>query len=872
MKKYIPKDIEPAITAQWETEGTYKAPATPVGQSPPSGQSPPGRRLGGAKAYTLVMFPYPSGAGLHTGHARVYAGTDVLARYHRMKGESVLHPMGWDAFGLPAENAAIKLKKNPMDIVPQNIANFKQQMQRIGLSYDWSKEFSTTDPSYYQWTQWLFIQFFKMGLLHKKETPIFYCPSCKTGLALEEVLGDGTHERCGNTVEERTLPQWIFRITKYADDLLADLDGLDWPAGILQMQRNWIGKKEGMVIHHQVEGLDYVLDTFTAYPAWSFADTYIAIAPEHPLVRDLLESGSSPEVAKYVSDIRSIPADERAANKEKNGVFTGLYAIDPFRPTEKMPIWIASFALMTFGTGAIRCSAHDVRDVEFAKKYNIPLRDVVMSETDSPVNAHEGSGVLLDSGPFTGKDVSTISDEFIEWTIKENIGEKKTSYHLRDWVFSRQRYWGEPIPMVFCQSCADDKVSYWSTVENAQSLYPNNTKVAQKISEFVSEIEDSLYGWFPLSDDQLPLTLPYVDSYEPTETGQSPLSQMPEFVNTTCPHCKKPAIRETDTMPNWAGSCWYFLYFARGTNFSTETKPSLKAWNDLIKPSATAWNPVDWYIGGAEHAVLHLLYSRFWIKALRDIGLVDFKEPFTRLRNVGMVLASDSRKMSKSFGNVINPNDVIDEFGADTLRVYEMFMAPFGQEVAWSTAAMQGAYRFISRVWHLYYSSAKFAKSPEHVSKTLDAELQSVISTIDSDITNVKFNTCISSLMKFLNLWEESKDDVLSMRGAQDFLKLLAPFAPFMTDHIWRDIFGYKDSIHTSPWPQKDESLTLEKQVTIAIQVQGKVRGTVSMQAAHATQEKVLAEALKLERVHEHLAGKEYKVIYVAGRVMNFVI
>lgn len=857
MKKYIPKDIEPAITQKWEAEGTYKATETP----------------GKDKAYTLVMFPYPSGAGLHTGHARVYTGTDVIARYHRMRGESVLHPMGWDAFGLPAENAAIKLKKNPMDIVPHNIANFKQQMQRLGLSYDWSKEFSTTDPSYYQWTQWLFIQFFKMGLLHKKETPIFYCPSCKTGLALEEVLADGTHERCGNKVEERVLPQWIFRITKYADDLLADLDGLDWPAGILQMQRNWIGKKEGMVIHHKVEGMEYVLDTFTAYPAWSFADTYLVVAPEHPLVDLLLESGKgTSEVSKYVSEIRSIPADERAASKEKTGVFTGLYAIDPFRPNEKMPIWIANFALMTFGTGAIRCSAHDPRDVAFAQKYNIPLREVVKSETDSSVNAHEGSGTLRDSGPFTGKEVTAITAEFIEWANKENIGEKKTIYHLRDWVFSRQRYWGEPIPMVFCQSCADDKVSYWSTVENDQNLYPNTPKIAQKISEFVGEIEDSLYGWFPLSEENLPLKLPYVDSYEPTETGQSPLSQIPEFVKTTCPHCEKPATRETDTMPNWAGSCWYFLYFSRGADFPTDTKPSLQAWNDLVKPSAMAWNPVDWYIGGAEHAVLHLLYSRFWMKALNDIGLVNFKEPFTRLRSVGIVLASDNRKMSKSLGNVINPNDVIDEFGADTLRVYEMFMAPFGQEVAWSTAAMQGAYRFVSRIWQIYYSSDKFTKEAGYVSKTLDAELQSVISTIDSDITNVKFNTCISALMKFLNLWEESKDDMLSIQGAQDFLKLLAPFAPYMSDHIWRDVFGHTESIHIAPWPQKDESLTLEKQVTIAIQVQGKVRGTVSMSASQANQEVVLSEALKLEGVQRYIDGKEYKVIYVPGRVLNFVL
>ncbi len=850
MKKYLHKEVETSIAKKWQEEETYKTPAA----------------QGKDKVYSLVMFPYPSGAGLHTGHARVYTGTDVLARYHRMNGKAVLHPMGWDAFGLPAENAAVKVQKNPMDMVPDNIANFKSQMQHLGLSYDWSREFSTTDPEYYKWTQWLFIQFFKMGLLHKQETPIFYCPSCKTGLAQEEVLANGTHERCGTLVEERTLPQWIFRITKYADDLLSDLDGLDWPSGIAQMQRNWIGKKEGMVIHHKVEGMDYVLDTFTAYPAWSFADTYIVVAPEHPLVAGL----TTPGVVNYLKETLAVPPQERAESKEKTGVFTGLYAHDPFRPGEKMPIWIANFALMDFGTGAVRCSAHDPRDVAFAQKYNISIKEVVASKTETPVNAHEGTGELLDSGPFTGKEVTEVRDEFIGWAEKEGIGERQTTFHLRDWIFSRQRYWGEPIPMVFCQKCADDKINYWNS--NMPSEIDHNTpQVAQKISGFVDEIKDSLHGWFPVADESLPLELPYVKSYLPTESGESPLSQLPDFVNTTCPNCSALAVRETDTMPNWAGSCWYFLYFARDLHASSKT-PNLEGWQKLIQNTAADWMPVDWYIGGAEHAVLHLLYARFWTKAMNDVQLVNFNEPFQRLRNVGIVLASDNRKMSKSLGNVINPDDVVDEFGADTLRIYEMFMAPFNAEVAWSTSAMQGAYRFMSRIWQLYYSSDKIAKNGEQSSPALAAELQSVIAQIDSDITNVKFNTSISTLMKFLNSWEAQTENRLDEESAKSFLKLLAPFAPFMTDHIWRDVFAQAQSIHISAWPQADSTLIQEKPITMAVQVNGKVRGTITVQSANTDQESVLQEALKLEGVQNFVGDKEYKLIYIPGRVVNFVV
>ncbi|OGK18811.1 hypothetical protein A3D80_03025 [Candidatus Roizmanbacteria bacterium RIFCSPHIGHO2_02_FULL_40_13b] len=680
-RKYTPKDIEPKIAQSWDDENIYKS-IPPISQTPP----PPNPK----KAYILVMFPYPSGEGLHTGHARVYTGTDVLARFFRMKGKSVLHPMGFDAFGLPAENAAIKLQKNPIDMVPENIANFKRQMKLLGLSYDWSREFSTTDPEYYKWTQWLFIQFFKMGLLHKKETPIFYCPNCKTGLAQEEVLEDGTHERCGTAVEERNLPQWIFRITKYADRLLDDLEGLDWPAGILQMQKNWIGKKVG-------------------------------------------KSGES-------------------------------------------------------------------------------------------------------------------------------------TYHLRDWIFSRQRYWGEPIPMIFCDKCAEKKINYWEG-DRSRGVDHNNNEVEQMISGFVDEVKDDLYGWFPVEEKDLPLKLPYVKSYMPTESGQSPLSQIEEFVHTTCPHCGSDARRETDTMPNWAGSNWYFLYFGR--QHDKTRPPSLQNWKTEIGDPSAQWLPVDWYLGGAEHAVLHLLYARFWVKAMKDIGLVSFSEPFAKLRSVGMVLASDNRKMSKSLGNVVNPDDVVSEYGADTLRVYEMFMAPFGQEVAWSESAIQGAYRFLQRIWQIFISSDSITENQDEENFELVAELQSTISRIESDITNVKFNTSISTMMEFINLWEKKK---LSRQSSAKFLQILAPFAPFMTDYLWREILKNKESIHISTWPSVDKSVISIKKVTITIQVNGKMRGVISFENGDVEEKEAIEEALKLENVKKYVVDDTYKVIYVKERVLNFVV
>ncbi len=837
MAKYIPKEFEKKWRETWEIEKIYKTPSISNRKD---------------KQYVLVMFPYPSGAGLHVGHVRVYTGTDVLARYFRMNGKKVLHPMGWDAFGLPAENAAIKAKKNPIDIVPQNIANFKKQMKMVGLSYDWDREVNTTDPNYYKWTQWLFIQFYKMGLLYKKDIPINFCPFCKTGLSEEEVLPNGTHERCGTKIEKRDLPQWIFKITTYADRLLKDLKGLNWPRGILEMQKNWIGKKEGVLVRHKIDGMNLTFETFSAYPAWLFADTFIVMAPEHPLVEKLIDnSPNAQNVKSFLAEHKSHTKEELLkGNLEKKGVFTGRYALDPFNGGRKMPIWLANFALMDFGTGIIRCSAHDVRDYEFARKYKIMLKEVV-ARTDEkiPINAHDNAGVLKDSGPFSGKKIdSDLIEEMLDWIEKNKIGRREVTYHLRDWIFSRQRYWGEPIPMINCKKD----------------------------------------GWVTVPENELPVKLPYVKSYEPTGTGESPLTQIKEWVNVKCPQCGEPAKRETDTMPNWAGSCWYFLRFADPNNKN-------EAWNQL---SIKNWQPVDWYIGGAEHAVLHLLYSRFWIKALEDAKLLNFSEPFLRLRNVGVVIAQDNRKMSKSFGNIINPDDVVAEYGADTLRVYEMFMAPFNQQIAWSTETLQGSYRFLKRVWEIFQN---FKDVPDD--KQLVVKLSKTITKITHDIAEMKFNTAIAAMMEFLNQWEESsaksearnpkpetnsnfqnsnlkhsnivssfdiRISSLSSENAKKFLQILAPFAPFMTEEIWRNIFEEKESIHLSSWP-KIEGEIIEAEVTIPVQVNGRVRAVLKVPSNDVSETTVVKKAVAEEKVKKYIEGNTYKTIYVKGKILNFV-
>ncbi len=849
------------------------------------------------------MFPYPSGEGLHVGHVRIFTACDVMARYFRAKSAhpstrsarsgspkapAVLSPMGWDAFGLPAENAAIKFKKIPQQMVPHNYANFKKQMQALSLSFDWKHEFATTDPTYYGLTQWLFLKLYEKGLVYREEVAINWCPKCKTGLANEEVMGDGTHERCGTPVTKKNLPQWVMRITEYADRLLGGLDedlskwfgksnltvlrqaqdsqatkSLDWPRGILEMQRNWIGKKEGVVIHHQVKDMDLLLDTFSAYPAWLFADTFIVIAPEHPLVKRLTAGTKyEKDVRAFVEESATITNQQRVEDKfEKKGVFTGRYALDPFNSNREMPIWVANFAMMDFGTGIIRCSAHDVRDYEFATKYKISMNEVVdRTDPHMPVNAHLNEGTLRDSGPFTGKAISPeLIGEMVQWIVDQKIGRREVTYHLRDWVFSRQRYWGEPIPLVYCDKCGDKN------------------------------------GVVPLFEKDLPLTLPELASYEPTDTGESPLSRVTTWVNTTCPVCGGPAKRETDTMPNWAGSCWYFLAYpfwksqSQTSNLKSQNEklealstqeqldeykrrsqtPFTEFWKEVAKPAIDEWLPVDWYLGGAEHAVLHLLYARFWVKVFQDLGLVDFSEPFLRLRSVGMVLAEDGRKMSKSWGNVINPDDMIAKYGADATRLYEMFMGPWDQAIAWDSGAIAGQVRFLEKIADLVKNPQKMG---EKTSPELAMQLSKLGERIEKSILEQRFNTAIAGMMEFVNAWK-AESLVLSADDVRKFAQLLCPFAPQTAQKVWESAGG-EGSVDEAPWPSFDSlALAQDVPVTIAVQVNGKLRGTLRIAQSVASDERAVTKlALADQSVAKWVTGAPKKIIFVAGRLVNFVV
>ncbi len=881
--KYQPKKFEEKLNKNWQKEKVYK-----------TGDPTSPRLRGARKNYVLVMFPYPSGSGLHVGHVRIYTGTDVLARYFRMNDQSVLHPMGWDAFGLPAENAAIKAKKNPMDMVPTNIITFKRQMNMLGLSYDWDKELATTDPNYYKWTQWLFIQFFKMGLLYKKNTPINFCPKCKTGLAEEEVLSNGTHERCGTKIEKKELPQWIFRITTYAERLLNDLEGLDWPKGILDMQKNWIGKKEGTEIEFRILNSKFKIKVFTTRVDTIYGVTAIVVSPEHSLAKEAAKK--SKEVLNYVeeSQIKSDLQREDIA-REKTGVKTDFMAIHPLTGNE-LPVYVGDYVLGSYGTGAVMVvPAHDGRDFLFAKKYDLKIKTVITKQDtkdSKPEKIFTDYGILVNSEGFNDLTSKEAIVKITEYLKKKNLGTQKTSYHLRDWIFSRQRYWGEPIPMVFCESCAKKRISWWTTDEGKTFK-----KSYQTIIKLDQNIQNDLVGWFPLFEQNLPLELPYLKSYEPTDTGESPLAKIKTWTKTTCPHCGSLAQRETDTMPNWAGSCWYFLRFASQKinhksqiinykkNSNIKSQNMFGTWNLEFGTYVKEWLPVDWYLGGAEHAVLHLLYARFWTKALKDLGLLNFSEPFLKLRNVGMVLAEDHRKMSKSFGNTINPDDVVAEYGADTLRVYEMFMAPFNAEIAWSISSLQGAYRFLNRIWEIYRkvyqkqngrtsevkeerSDGETSEVNEMARKKLIIKLNKTIEKVTNDIQETKFNTAIASMMEFLNDFERTPE--LAPYDAKKFLQILAPFAPFMTEEIWKNVFGEKKSIHLSSWPQA-EKVAIEDEIKIPVQVNGKVRSVIMIRR-DATEEITVNTAINDVRVSKFLIGKQYKPIYIKNKILNLVI
>ncbi|MEK7498982.1 MAG: leucine--tRNA ligase [Patescibacteria group bacterium] len=794
---YNHAEIEKKWQKKWADESVFTTPDIPSKK----------------KCYVLDMFPYPSGEGLHVGHPKGYIATDVYSRMKMMQGYSVLHPMGWDAFGLPAENYAIKNKVHPSIAVEKNIARFKEQLSKIGFTYDWDREINTTDPEYYKWTQWIFLQLFKKGLAYESFEPINWCPSCQTGLANED-LEDGKCERCGSQVEKRPMRQWTLKITDYAEKLLEGLEMLPWPKSIKESQKNWIGKSEGAVFKFDLilpppltpprAGGENAVDVFTTRPDTLFGATFLLLSPEHLWVQLATDDThfvleNKEEVREYVAQAaKKTEIDRTAENKEKTGIeIRGVSAVNP-ATGEKIPVWVADYVLAHYGTGAVMAvPAHDARDMEFANKYNLPLVAVVGDDEK-----------LIDSGEFTGM-VSTDAKE----KITEKFGAKTTTYKLRDWVFSRQRYWGEPIPIIHC---------------------PKD-------------------GVVPVSEDQLPVLLPDIEHYEPTGTGESPLANITDWVNTTCPKCGGKAKRETNTMPQWAGSSWYYLRFIDSKN--------TKQFVDGEKEQA--WMNVDLYVGGAEHATRHLIYARFWHIVLHELGYVSTKEPFERLEHVGLILAEDGRKMSKRWGNVINPDDIVEKFGADTLRIYEMFMGPFNQSTQWSTASISGPRRFIERVWKLQARLQEDEDSDEVVSA-----LHRTIQRVTEDTQNFRFNTAIAGMMELLNVLEKEKS--ISKKVFETFLLLLAPYAPHVCEELW-DTIGNGGMISTGVWPTFDASLAVEKTVSIAVQVNGKVRGELVV-APDATQEDVEALAKKLSNIDKHISGKEIrKVIYVPGKLISFV-
>ncbi len=767
------------------------------------------------KLYILDMFPYPSGDGLHVGHVEGYTATDILSRYSRMQGFDVLHPTGWDAFGLPAENFAIKRKIHPRVAVEKNIDHFREQDKAIGFSYDYDREVKTTDPAYYKWTQWIFLKLFERGLAYQSDAPINWCPQDKTGLANEEVI-DGKCDRCGTPVVKKNIRQWVLKITDYAEKLLADLDGLDWPQKIIDMQRNWIGKSEGAKIRFDIKGSKRRLEVFTTRPDTLYGVTYMVIAPEHELVSELTSELQRDAVFDYVEKIKGeTDRDRTDASREKTGVFTGGYVTHPLTG-EDVPVWISDYVLASYGTGAIMAvPAHDERDFAFAKKFDLPVKQVI-SKDGMPHELKEAyveEGVLVNSKNFDGKSVGDAKQAIVKELEKEGRAEMTTQYKLHDWIFSRQRYWGEPIPVIHCQKC----------------------------------------GVVPVPEKDLPVTLPEVENYEPTGTGESPLAAIEDWVNTSCPKCEGPAKRETNTMPQWAGSCWYFLRFCDPRNEKEA----------FSKQAMQDWMPVDIYVGGAEHAVLHLLYARFWIKVLHDAGYLSFKEPFKKLYNQGLILGPDGMKMSKSKGNVINPDDVVVEFGADSLRLYEMFMGPFEVEKPWDTKGINGVYRFLQKVWAL--QDVTKGESSSEVKNLL----AKTIKKVTHDIESFQFNTAVSAMMILVN--KMSKQKTLEAGDLESLVKILNPFAPHITEEMWRQL-GHENLLVHEAWPQFDAQAAQDTEVEIAIQINGKVRARITV-SAEATQQEVSAQAFSNEVVKKYTEDKEIvKEIYVPGRLLSLVI
>ena len=767
------------------------------------------------KYYALVEFPYPSGQGLHVGHPRPYTALDIVARKRRMQGYNVLYPMGWDAFGLPTENYAIKNKIHPRIVTENNVKHFKQQLHSLGYSFDWDREINTTDPQYYKWTQWIFLKLFKEGLAYKSEMPINWCTSCKVGLANEEVV-NGVCERCGSPVVRKVKSQWMLKITDYAEKLLEGLEDVDYIERVKVSQKNWIGKSQGAEVEFQVAGKEEKLTVYTTRPDTLFGATYMVVSPEHPMLD------------KYKEDIKNWDAiqdyREQAAKKsdferselakEKTGVaIDGLSAINPVNEKE-IPIWVSDYVLMSYGTGAIMAvPAHDTRDWEFAKKFDLPIIEVVAGGENVQEEAYTevASGKLINSGFLDGLEVAEAKKKMIAFLEEKGIGKSKTNFKLRDWVFSRQRYWGEPIPIVKCEKC----------------------------------------GYVPLPESELPLELPDVDSYMPTDNGESPLAAMTDWVNTTCPCCGGPAQRETDTMPQWAGSSWYFLRYTDPKN--TEALAS--------KEALKYWLPVDWYNGGMEHTTLHLLYSRFWHRFLYDQGVVPTKEPYQKRTSHGLILGENGEKMSKSRGNVVNPDDIVMDYGADTLRTYEMFIGAFDLSASWSENGVKGCRRFLDRVWKLQ----EILVDGNEYRSAFETKMHQTIQKVSSDFENLKYNTAIAAMMSLLN--DFYKEGSINRAEFKTFLILLNPVAPHITEEIWENC-GYEGRVYAQTWPEFDEAKTVEDTIELPVQINGKTRAVVTLPA---DVDKDTAIAAGKELIADKLTGTIVKEIYVPGRIINIV-
>ncbi len=771
------------------------------------------------KYYCLDMFPYPSGNGLHVGHWRGYVISDVWSRYKLMQNYYVIHPMGWDAFGLPAENYAIKMGIHPAKSTADNVAKIKEQIQEIAAIYDWDMEVNTTDPAFYKWTQWIFVKMFQKGLAYQKEMPINWCPDCKTGLANEEVV-NGKCERCGADVTKKNLKQWMLKITAYADRLLSDLDKLDWPEKVKKMQTDWIGKSHGAEVNFSIEGKEDKITVYTTRPDTLYGATFMVLAPEHALAKELATQETKADVDDYIYKASLKSSVDRLQDKEKTGVFTGSYAVNPLNGA-KVPIWLSDYVLADYGTGAIMCvPAHDDRDFEFAKKFDLPIVQVIAKdgkEIEDMTEAYtDAVGTMINSGEWNGMESSELKAKAPEMIEKKGFGKKTTNYKLRDWVFSRQRYWGEPIPIIHCPDC----------------------------------------GPVAVPEEELPLLLPEVTSYQPTGTGESPLADIADWVNTTCPHCGKPAKRETNTMPQWAGSSWYFLRYVDSKNDK-----------ELVsRKKADQFLPVDMYIGGVEHAVLHLLYSRFYTKFLCDIGAIDFDEPFVKLFNQGMITGKNGIKMSKSKGNVVSPDDLVRDYGCDSLRLYELFVGPPELDSEWDDRGIDGVYRFISRFYHLVMDNKdKGAAETKELIKIRNKLVYDITTRLES----FSLNTVISGFMEYNNkLLELSKKDGVDKETLNTFVRLIAPFAPHIGEELWQEL-GNTDSVFHTGWPAYDKKAMEDDEIEIAVQVNGKTKTVVTLPKDCGKDDAI---AKGKEALGDKLQGSVVREIYVPGRIINIVV